>query len=466
MRASVRCWHYRRPPIWQHQKAKRPRPKGIRLDADAVPKLPIINAERLTQAFAPESAKMHGRLLTQSQTWWKRASQELEWTLTDYDEIPDVKVARLETERLQRQLAWQPGDNPVRQKRSSYGYNPTWLKPLPEVMFLGHTNAGKLLLLNALLPKEALARVAKQPGYTKTVNCYNIGQKLRLLDTPGYGGGGEENQGKMVLDYLERRRQCRKVYIVVDAKKGFVDHDLNILEHVVSLGIQVDIVLTKVDEIIQREYWRLVKVFKGRTFLKKDLRQMAYDINTQITWLLKRRLSEGGITDESRAYPVNVLFFNSQTQTFVPKVGGVVTLCADIYRTTGLFEPPAPSQKRPKSQQPPAPKEASQETSPPAPAPQQSQSQSQSNDQLQSTSDQLSTSEQLSSDDSPPKEKRKYKPNYVPRLEYSRRARWERKKAYKERMKERQKSSPQPPRQRKRKKPYQLKKKKPNQPKQ
>ncbi|CAN3374597.1 hypothetical protein DIURU_000271 [Diutina rugosa] len=331
MRASLRCWNYRR----FIQGPKRPRPTGVAFDASAVATSPVITADRLTEHFAKDEFTIPSdKLVTKSQTWWKRAAQEIEWTLADYDEIPDVKVARLEQERESRLKQWQPGDPPVRQKRSTYGHSPKWLKPLPEVVMLGHTNAGKSSILNALLPSKPLARVAKRPGYTKTVNCYNIGNQLRVLDSPGYGEYGEEKQGQMVLEYLERRQQCRKAYVLIDAKEGVLELDYDILDHVAGLGVSVDVVFTKVDEVIYRHYWRQAKAMKGRHFLKRDLHQMVKDINIQIIAHFQRLLTEGGIGDTN--YPVNLIFTNSQTNSYVRREGGIAALRADIFRACGL----------------------------------------------------------------------------------------------------------------------------------
>ncbi|HEX5033366.1 MAG TPA: GTPase, partial [bacterium] len=56
----------------------------------------------------------------------------------------------------------------------------------PVAFFLGRSNVGKSSLLNALL-KRSLARVSKSPGKTRSVNLYQWGPKLTLVDVPGYG---------------------------------------------------------------------------------------------------------------------------------------------------------------------------------------------------------------------------------------------------------------------------------------
>ena len=58
---------------------------------------------------------------------------------------------------------------------------------LPEVAFVGRSNAGKSSLINALTNRKSLARVSKTPGRTREINFFNLGGRLMLVDLPGYG---------------------------------------------------------------------------------------------------------------------------------------------------------------------------------------------------------------------------------------------------------------------------------------
>ena len=49
---------------------------------------------------------------------------------------------------------------------------------LPEIAFVGRSNAGKSSLLNALTGRRALARVSHTPGRTRQINFFNLGGKL------------------------------------------------------------------------------------------------------------------------------------------------------------------------------------------------------------------------------------------------------------------------------------------------
>lgn len=80
------------------------------------------------------------------------------------------------------------------------------------IFFLGRSNVGKSSLLNALTRQWGVARTSDKPGLTQvvsiysgnnflssaalityqmillqTINFFNLGPKLRLVDLPGYG---------------------------------------------------------------------------------------------------------------------------------------------------------------------------------------------------------------------------------------------------------------------------------------
>ena len=58
---------------------------------------------------------------------------------------------------------------------------------LPEVAFVGRSNAGKSSLINALTGRKALARVSQTPGRTREINFFKLPERLMLVDLPGYG---------------------------------------------------------------------------------------------------------------------------------------------------------------------------------------------------------------------------------------------------------------------------------------
>ena len=57
----------------------------------------------------------------------------------------------------------------------------------PELAFAGRSNVGKSSAINALAGRKRLAFFSKTPGRTQTINFYDLGDRARLADLPGYG---------------------------------------------------------------------------------------------------------------------------------------------------------------------------------------------------------------------------------------------------------------------------------------
>lgn len=256
--------------------------------------------------------------VTKVSTLFYQAKIRHEWTCALYADLPDVKVDRLTKERQEKLASMDPYNKTeyhvnLQNSRTSFGVDQQLLLPLPEILFLGHTNAGKSTLINSLFMSKIdtqtanlateYAYVSLRAGYTKCLNCYNVGNKLRLVDSPGYGKFGEEAQGKVVLDYIRQRRQLRRTFMVIDSTEGIRDEDAALIEHLVSNGAPFELVFTKVDEVVRRQYARVSKkVAKG------DLLALAKEGNSSVVSYFLRVLDDAGV----RQLPtMPKLFFNN-----------------------------------------------------------------------------------------------------------------------------------------------------------
>ena len=85
---------------------------------------------------------------------------------------------------------------------------------VPEVAFLGRSNAGKSSLLNALMGHK-ICHTSRQPGRTRSMNFFAVGGedsrgnpgKVVVLDMPGYGKGSRTEWGTEIMKYLVGRKQ-------------------------------------------------------------------------------------------------------------------------------------------------------------------------------------------------------------------------------------------------------------------
>src|SRR5688572_6348870 len=57
----------------------------------------------------------------------------------------------------------------------------------PEIAFAGRSNVGKSSAINALAGRKRVAFASKTPGRTQTINFFELGDRARLVDLPGYG---------------------------------------------------------------------------------------------------------------------------------------------------------------------------------------------------------------------------------------------------------------------------------------
>lgn len=123
-----------------------------------------------------------------------------------------------------------------------------------EVAFVGRSNAGKSSLVNALTGRKSLARVSQTPGATRQINFFNLADRLMLVDLPGYGfakrSKAEANAWQeMIYAYLQRRSRLRRVALLVDARRGAMDSDIQVMNLLDRAAVSYGLVLTKADEV-------------------------------------------------------------------------------------------------------------------------------------------------------------------------------------------------------------------------
>ena len=137
---------------------------------------------------------------------------------------------------------------------------------LPEVAFVGRSNAGKSTAINVLTQHKRLAFASKTPGRTQHINLFELGPKLApdalFADLPGYGYAAVERTVKLrwqrvMADYLEVRRNLGAIVVLVDSRLGFTEIDRNLLDFVspriANGSVKLLVLLTKVDKLNRRD---------------------------------------------------------------------------------------------------------------------------------------------------------------------------------------------------------------------
>ena len=133
--------------------------------------------------------------------------------------------------------------------------------PLPQIAFSGRSNVGKSSLINALLGRNALARVSSSPGKTITVNFYEIDRKLFFVDLPGYGYANRSKESQRVWQNLTdgyftrnpNRDLLKLVLQLVDSRIGATKDDLTMIDWLTKTGVPYLLVATKSDKLNKTE---------------------------------------------------------------------------------------------------------------------------------------------------------------------------------------------------------------------
>lgn len=147
---------------------------------------------------------------------------------------------------------------------------------LPEIAFVGRSNAGKSTAINTLAQQKRLAFASRTPGRTQHINLFELGPReapdAYFADLPGYGYAAVAREAKVrwqavMADYLEVRRSLSGVVLMIDSRLGFTDLDRRLLAFVaprVGTGeVRLLVLLTKSDKLNRRDATRVLGEAEG-----------------------------------------------------------------------------------------------------------------------------------------------------------------------------------------------------------
>jgi GTP-binding protein len=142
---------------------------------------------------------------------------------------------------------------------------------LPEVAFVGRSNAGKSSAINALTQQRQLAFASKTPGRTQLLNFFALTRKddgghavirAYLVDLPGYGFAKVDDATRsrwdtLVGGYLQARRMLSGVVLVMDARRPLMPADHELLHWLMRRDepakIRLHLLLSKADQLSTTE---------------------------------------------------------------------------------------------------------------------------------------------------------------------------------------------------------------------
>jgi len=128
----------------------------------------------------------------------------------------------------------------------------------PELAFAGRSNVGKSSAINALAGRKRLAFFSKTPGRTQTINFFDLGDRARLADLPGYGYASAPKSLRASWDaliggYLTGRRSLCAVVVLMDARHPLTSNDRQFLEWLRPVQASRLVLLSKADKLTRAE---------------------------------------------------------------------------------------------------------------------------------------------------------------------------------------------------------------------
>lgn len=145
---------------------------------------------------------------------------------------------------------------------------------VPEIAFVGRSNAGKSTCINTLTQQNQLAFASKKPGRTQHINLFALGKQgvtdAVLADLPGYGYAAVPKQDKIrwqqvMANYLVTRENLKAIVLLCDPRHGLTELDQILLEVIrprVEDGLKFLVVLTKADKLTRSEGAKALSIMK------------------------------------------------------------------------------------------------------------------------------------------------------------------------------------------------------------
>ena len=132
---------------------------------------------------------------------------------------------------------------------------------MPEIAFVGRSNAGKSTCINTLTQQKRLAFASKTPGRTQHINLFALGKQgdrrhagrlARATATPQCRREDKLRWQQVMANYLMTRENLRGVVLLCDPRHGLTELDEILLEVIrprVEQGLKFLVLLTKADKL-------------------------------------------------------------------------------------------------------------------------------------------------------------------------------------------------------------------------
>lgn len=193
---------------------------------------------------------------------------------------------------------------------------------VPEIAFVGRSNAGKSTCINTLTQQKQLAFASKKPGRTQHINLFALGRQgatdAVLADLPGYGYAAVSRSDKqrwqqVMVNYLVSRKSLSGIVLLCDPRLGLTELDEALLEVVrprVEEGLKFLVLLTKADKLTRAQQAKVLSITRlqaggGEVKMFSALKKQGVDEAAQLLWQWSHPLGPAGgaLSDREAATP-------------------------------------------------------------------------------------------------------------------------------------------------------------------
>ena len=172
---------------------------------------------------------------------------------------------------------------------------------VPEIAFVGRSNAGKSTCINTLTQQRQLAFASKKPGRTQHINLFALGKQgvtdAVLADLPGYGYAAvsrtdTQRWQRVMLSYLVSRESLTAIVLLCDPRLGLTELDealLDALRPREEACLKFLVLLTKADKLTRAEQAKALSIMRlqaggGEVRMFSALKKQGVEDVAQLLW--------------------------------------------------------------------------------------------------------------------------------------------------------------------------------------
>jgi len=133
---------------------------------------------------------------------------------------------------------------------------------IPQIAFLGRSNAGKSSLLNALFKKQ-IVKISNKPGKTREINFFLASDPLNnsyyFVDLPGVGYAKvsisiRDKMSNCIKNYVEKAHDLKGIVYLLDIRHGGHQIDFETINGIKETKVPMLLLASKADKLNQSQF--------------------------------------------------------------------------------------------------------------------------------------------------------------------------------------------------------------------